>query len=154
MKTPPSCYVEFYTKKHYNVLMRQLCNFPGCQNVSFTHKPIYKGKQYVYVYSKCYKHRISFVKRRAYWLRSYQKRKINEIGYWDKQKARIYANLKIKERKICEIMGCKRTGQKHHDNYLRYYDVQWLCSMHHAELHKKVCYNSQISLETAYESPR
>ena len=37
----------------------------------------------------------------------------------------------------CEIAGCKKKAQGHHEDYSKPFDVNWLCTEHHNELHRK-----------------
>lgn len=39
------------------------------------------------------------------------------------------------ERQLCIICGLK--AQAHHEDYSKPYEVEWLCSKHHAERHRK-----------------
>ena len=41
-------------------------------------------------------------------------------------------------RETCEVPKCNTVGQAHHDDYTKPFDVRWLCTKHHNELHRKV----------------
>lgn len=59
--------------------------------------------------------------------------------YPEKHLARTKFNYHLKvgnvKRKPCEVCGNLKV-QGHHENYGRFLDIIWLCSMHHAEVHK------------------
>lgn len=38
-------------------------------------------------------------------------------------------------RQFCEIDGCQKIGEAHHDDYNKPLDVKWLCKLHHEEYH-------------------
>ena len=37
----------------------------------------------------------------------------------------------------CEVKGCKEEAQGHHEDYSKPFEVRWLCSEHHNDLHRK-----------------
>lgn len=56
-----------------------------------------------------------------------------------KDGARHYANVYEKrgtlKREGCEIVGCVKRAQKHHEDYTKPLQVRWLCREHHLQLH-------------------
>lgn len=40
-------------------------------------------------------------------------------------------------RQKCEIKGCERWGESHHEDYSKPLEVRWLCKQHHNEAHGK-----------------
>lgn len=113
--------------------MRGKCKIDGCSNLS----RIVKIKNKIYEYFICDKHSYSFRTRQRRYKLAYKKRKEKQ-DYWIKQRARIYARLKFKDKNICEVVDCNKIGQRHHDNYDNIYKIRWLCSEHHALIHCKM----------------
>jgi hypothetical protein len=44
---------------------------------------------------------------------------------------------RMKRPETCEVDGCDRRPQAHHDDYSKPFDVRWLCSRHHGEVHRR-----------------
>ncbi len=57
-----------------------------------------------------------------------------------KVKVRDMVKIKIRQGLIipqsCEVCGKK--GQSHHHDYIKPFDIRWLCSLHHGEQHRTV----------------
>jgi len=59
----------------------------------------------------------------------------------EKNKARDILNKAIRHNKlsrpaVCEIGCTTRRIHAHHDDYTKPLEVRWLCTLHHADLHK------------------
>lgn len=58
--------------------------------------------------------------------------------------ARTVANMAVRRgqipRRPCEIPGCKAPADKHHPDYSRPLEVQWLCQAHHLAEHGRRCH--------------
>lgn len=56
-----------------------------------------------------------------------------------KDNARSYAGVYLSrgkiERKPCEVEGCTRKAQMHHDDYTKPLELRWRCRWHHLRLH-------------------
>jgi len=56
-----------------------------------------------------------------------------------KANARSYVNANLKkgriEKKPCEICGTTNNLEKHHKDYSKPMDIQWLCRQHHLAVH-------------------
>lgn len=55
----------------------------------------------------------------------------------ERQAARNLARKRTPVRP-CEVPGCERDGDRHHDDYGRPLDVRYLCRPHHIGLHKRL----------------
>lgn len=64
---------------------------------------------------------------RARWLQKYKE---NRIAHSAVSNAIRDGRL---ERQPCQI--CENTGEAHHENHSRPFDIKWLCKTHHAEFH-------------------
>jgi hypothetical protein len=53
----------------------------------------------------------------------------------EKQRARALARRHTPDG-ICEVEGCGKPGDRHHDDYGRPLDVRYLCRPHHIKWHK------------------
>lgn len=60
-----------------------------------------------------------------------------------KHRAQDKARYYIKIKKPCEVKGCKKIGHKHHEDYSKPLDVNWLCNKHHGKFHQ-----SNLSLKS------
>ena len=61
---------------------------------------------------------------------------------------RSYANVyehrgKLKRRSSCERCNLRRVLEKHHEDYEKPLDVQWLCKECHLKLRKPLCQNNK-----------
>lgn len=60
----------------------------------------------------------------------------------EKRKAQHAANNAVRDGKLkkqpCQVCGTWKRVQKHHEDYSKPLDVQWLCPKHHAEAHRKM----------------
>lgn len=45
------------------------------------------------------------------------------------------AQRKFKDKQFCEVKGCKEIGVKHHEDYSKPLEVNWLCLKHHGVYH-------------------
>ena len=53
-------------------------------------------------------------------------------GY--KIKARSIAHWVYKKRQVCQVPGCQGLGVRHHPDYNKPKEIQWLCDLHHRRL--------------------
>lgn len=57
-----------------------------------------------------------------------------------KYEARLLVRAGVRNGRVqrmpCEICG-KQNSHAHHEDYSRPYDVRWLCTAHHGEVHRK-----------------
>lgn len=124
-----------------------------CKLCKTTFETVWRGAKRIYCSKRCqwsaqyYKHYESRIQRaRAYNSKPEVKIKIAEsvarskARYPLKDAARNKLNDAIKLGKLkrlpCEVCGNKQT-QGHHPDYSRPLSVQWLCTKHHRELHRK-----------------
>jgi hypothetical protein len=52
-----------------------------------------------------------------------------------KRNAEYVARKVFPIRQKCEIEGCQKLGNRHHDDYTKPLDIRWLCDQHHAKRH-------------------
>lgn len=139
---------------------------PECKDCVFnrTHTEEFKKKQIIYRSSekflkknrnRCKKYynkpekRKRILSRNKKWYESHERnyKKINEYGHKyrmnnkDKIKCRSLLNYAIKKNKIIRPKKCSNCGKSgriiaHHDDYSKPFDVIWLCSKCHVNLHK------------------
>lgn len=79
---------------------------------------------------------------RLYRQKNGYKNEYNSIGrYPEKQRAREILRNEIIQGRIkrqpCEVCGKKDYIHAHHSDYSKPLEIMWLCSVHHAEQHKK-----------------
>ncbi len=69
--------------------------------------------------------------RNPQYFRDYQKANYNP---W---KSRVWARTHqlFPRAKTCQVNGCQEIGHRHHNDYNKYYDIIWLCPLHHTRLH-------------------
>lgn len=83
----------------------------------------------------------SWVKNNRSDFKKYQKSYNSRPEVILKNSVRKLLREKVKTGKIkrlpCEVCG-KNPSQAHHTDYSKPYKVQWLCSKHHGECHRKV----------------
>jgi hypothetical protein len=54
-----------------------------------------------------------------------------------KQRIRIKTCRSLPEAQPCEVEGCDKLGERHHDDYAKPLDVRWLCRAHHVAHHRQ-----------------
>ena len=61
-----------------------------------------------------------------------------------KDRARSYANVYQKRGKLtpqgCSVKGCNHPAEKHHHDYSKPLDVEWMCRKHHLQSHGYLLY--------------
>jgi hypothetical protein len=79
--------------------------------------------------------------------RTYSQERYEAQPGLDKRSARPVAAKKrstrnaarvITVRQPCEVEGCTRVAEKHHDDYDQPLKVRWLCRRHHGEVHRRL----------------
>jgi len=65
------------------------------------------------------------------YFREYQRKNYDTL----KGTARTMANTRFPQAQTCGVEGCNELGERHHIDYNRYYDILWLCPLHHKQLH-------------------
>lgn len=53
----------------------------------------------------------------------------------EKIKAQSKAKAGYPQSENCEVKGCKEIGHRHHEDYNRAFEVNWLCATHHGVYH-------------------
>lgn len=53
----------------------------------------------------------------------------------DKASCRAKSHYLFPDRQVCSVEGCDKQGHRHHLDYSNYKDIEWLCPLHHKQLH-------------------
>ena len=110
---------QFKTNEEYNLYFRQ-----------YRAKNKVKIRKYGREYNKAYRKKNGYNNEKNWKKRNPEKLKIENIL----QNAVRSGKLK---RKPCEVCGKEKT-HGHHENYNEPLLVNWLCAVHHKEIHKKI----------------
>lgn len=84
-----------------------------------------KGKASIKKYKQSELGKVSIAKANKKW-RLKNRHKVN---------AKAKAGRYIKQKKSCEVKNCNEVGVKHHENYNKPLEVNWLCLKHHGVFH-------------------
>lgn len=58
------------------------------------------------------------------------------LKHLDGVKAWGIAHYLYPETQVCSIEGCNKLAHRHHDDYSKPAQIEWLCALHHKELSK------------------
>ncbi len=67
--------------------------------------------------------------------RGWQER--NKKIHLERLRARVMANYHYPLARICSIDDCNEVGERHHPNYSKPKEIEWLCLKHHREFHRQ-----------------
>lgn len=130
----------------------KICSIDGCKNkrtkkgfcnkhYSIWYRQTEHGKKIARAYNKTEKRKIAEIKRSREYQQTEAGKEVKRRSdnrqkekYPERIRAREIAQYRIK-RQECEVDNCYELGERHHDNYLKPLEVQFLCSNHHRELH-------------------
>lgn len=51
-------------------------------------------------------------------------------------RAHAMAHYLYPETQVCSVEGCSKLAHRHHDDYSKPAEIEWLCALHHKELSK------------------